>query len=306
MALLSVIVPSYNEELMVAKAASTISSVLFDAGINYELIFVDDGSSDTTWKQLVKISDQPHISAIHFSRNFGKEAAIYAGLSQSKGDCAVVIDCDLQHPPQKIIEMYHLWEDGYEVVEAVKTDRGSESAMHRWAAKSFYSIISKVTHIDMSRASDFKLLDRKAVLALLNMEEKQAFFRALSSWIGFKTTQVEFDVQEREAGESKWSTWSLVKYAVNNITSFSTAPMQIVTFLGGLMFVVMLVFGCVAIYQKIAGFALGGFTTVILLLLFIGSIVMMSLGIIGYYIAKIYDQVKGRPKYIISEIVGNV
>ena len=156
----------------------------------------------------------------------------------------------------------------------------------------------------MRRASDFKLLDRKAVLAILNMKEKNAFFRALSSWIGFRTTQVEFEVREREAGESKWSTRSLIRYAITNITSFSAAPMQIVTVLGVLMFIVMLVFGIIAIVQKIMGVALGGFTTVILLQLFTGSVIMLSLGVIGYYLAKIYDEIKGRPKYIISETVG--
>lgn len=298
--MLSVIIPAFNEEEMVGKACSVISGILSEADIPHELIFVDDGSSDSTWE---KLQDLP-AKSLHFSRNFGKEAAIYAGLEASSGECAVVIDCDLQHPPQKIVEMYRLWENGYEVVEAVKADRGKESLSHKLAARTFYRIISKETGIDMSRASDFKLLDRKAVLALLNMKEKQAFFRALSSWIGFKTTQIEFEVQEREAGVSKWSTKALFKYAITNITSFSAAPMQFVTGLGVVMFIVMVVFGCIAIYQKIAGIALGGFTTVILLLLFIGSIIMMSLGIMGYYLSKIYEEVKARPRYIVSEKKG--
>ena len=298
--MLSVIIPSFNEEAMVGKACSVISEILSSENIPFELIFIDDGSSDGTWE---KLQEMP-VKALHFSRNFGKEAAIYAGLEAASGDCAVVIDCDLQHPPQKIVEMYRLWEEGYEIVEAVKSDRGKESLGHKMAAGTFYRMISKATGIDMSRASDFKLLDRKVVLALLNMKEKQAFFRALSSWVGFRKTQVEFEVQEREAGESKWSTGALFKYAFNNISSFSTAPMQIVTGLGVLMFIVMIAFGGIAIYQKIAGIALGGFTTVILLLLFIGSIVMISLGIIGYYLAKIYEEVKARPRYIVSQRKG--
>lgn len=298
--MLSVIIPAFNEEEMVGKACQVISGVLSDADIPHELIFVDDGSSDSTWEKLQELPAK----SLHFSRNFGKEAAIYAGLEASSGECAVVIDCDLQHPPQKIVEMYRLWEEGYEVIEAVKAERGRESFSRKMAALTFYRIISKETGIDMSRASDFKLLDRKAVLALLNMKEKQAFFRALSSWIGFKTTRIEFEVQEREAGVSKWSTRALFKYAITNITSFSAAPMQIVTGLGVVMFIVMVVFGCIAIYQKIAGIALGGFTTVILLLLFIGSIIMMSLGIMGYYVSKIYEEVKARPRYIVSEKKG--
>lgn len=295
--MLSVIIPAFNEEEMVGKTFHVISDILSAEDIPFEIIFVDDGSSDDTWE---KLQDIP-AKALHFSRNFGKEAAIYAGLEASSGDCAVVIDCDLQHPPQKIVQMYRLWEEGYEIVEAVKADRGKEGLSHKLAAKTFYGIISRETGIDMSRASDFKLLDRKAVLAILNMKEKQAFFRALSSWVGFKKTQIEFDVQEREAGESKWSTKSLIKYALTNITSFSSAPMQVVTGLGVVMFIVMIVFGGISIYQKIAGIALGGFTTVILLLLFIGSIVMISLGIIGYYLSKVYEEVKARPRYIVSK-----
>lgn len=157
----------------------------------------------------------------------------------------------------------------------------------------------------MANASDFKLLDRKAVNVLINMQEKNAFFRALSSWIGFKTTRVEFDVRDREAGESKWSTRSLIKYAITNISSFSTAPMQIVTVLGVIMFVLSLILGSVSLIQKLCGQALEGFTTVILILLFSSSIIMISLGIIGYYIAKIYEEIKGRPRYIISAACGD-
>ena len=156
----------------------------------------------------------------------------------------------------------------------------------------------------MSRASDFKLLDRKAVNVLLNMKEKNAFFRALSSWIGFRTTQVEFEVRERTVGESKWSTWSLIRYAVSNVTAFSAAPMQIVTVLGILMLCASLVLGVISLYQKFMGTALGGFTTVIIIQLFTGSIIMISLGIIGYYISKIYEEIKGRPRYVVSETCG--
>ena len=200
--------------------------------------------------------------------------------------------------------MYELWQQGYEIVEAVKTDRGRESAIHSFCAKCFYRVISSATQIDMRRASDFKLLDRKAIVALLDMKESNTFFRALSSWIGFKTIQIEFEVQERIAGTSKWSTGSLIKYAVSNITSFSAAPMQIVTVLGGVTFVVSIIMGTISLVQKILGRALEGFTTVIILQLFFSSIIMLSLGIIGYYIEKIYDEIKGRPKYIVSRTCG--
>ena len=176
--------------------------------------------------------------------------------------------------------------------------------MHRFAAKSFYGIISKATGLNMADSSDFKLLDRKVVDTLNAMPERNVFFRALSFWVGFKRTTVRYRVQERTAGESKWSTRSLIKYAINNIGSFSSAPLQIITVLGVLMLVTALVFGVVALVQKIAGTAIGGFTTVILLLLFTGSLIMISLGIIGYYIARIYEELKGRPRYIISRVCG--
>lgn len=305
--LLSVIIPAYNEEKMIEKTADTISAILQGADIEYEIIFVNDGSKDGTWKQIQEVAKKNfHVRGITFSRNFGKESAMFAGMKFCKGDCCVVIDCDLQHPPEKIVEMYHLWEQGFEVIEAVKTDRGQESLLHSLSAKCFYGIISHVTKIDLNRASDFKLLDRKAITVLLNMKEKNAFFRALSSWIGFKTTRVEFEVQERTEGETKWSTWSLIKYAISNVTSFSTAPMQIVTILGILMFVIAIVFGAISLYQKIVGIALSGFTTIILLQLFSGSIIMISLGIIGYYISKIYEEIKARPRFIVSEECGGV
>lgn len=227
-----------------------------------------------------------------------------AGLAAACGDCCAVMDCDLQHPPETLVKMYRLWEQGYEVIEGVKRTRGKESVMHRASAGLFYKIISKAVKIDMSRASDFKLLDRRAVDALLALPERNTFFRALSSWIGFRTASVEFDVQERTEGESKWSTWSLVQYAVKNIVSFSTVPMQFVTVAGMLVFLLAVVLGIQTLIRYFSGHAIAGFTTVILLILIIGSVIMISLGIIGYYIAKIYEEVKGRPRYLISKKIG--
>lgn len=304
--MLSVVIPEYNEEQMVDKAYYTIDNILSSKGIPHEFVFIDDGSKDSTWEKIKKLSEENiNVIGVHFSRNFGKESAIYAGLdNMNRGGCCVVIDCDLQHPPEKIVEMYRLWEQGYEVVEGVKRSRGKESIINKCGAKVFYGLMTSATKIDMQKASDFKLLDEKAAFALLNMKEKNAFFRALSSWIGFRTIQVEFEVQKREAGESKWSIVSLTKYAINNVTSFSAAPMQIVTVLGVIVFLVSIVLGLISIIQKITGQALEGFTTVIVLQLFSSSVIMISLGIIGYYISKIYEEVKGRPKYIISELCG--
>ena len=303
--MLSVILPSYNEEKMIAKATERMSEILQPEKIDYELLFIDDGSRDSTWAQINEAAEKDsHVVGVHFSRNFGKEAAMFAGLEQAKGDCCVVIDCDLQHPPEKIVEMYRLWEQGYEVVEGIKEDRGEESGLHKFAANSFYGLISKATGMDMSSSSDFKLLDRKVVDTLNSLPERNVFFRALSFWVGYKKTSVSYCVQERTEGVSKWSTKSLIKYALTNISSFSSAPLHIVTVLGFIMLAVAFVLGIIALVQKISGVALGGFTTVILLLLFSASVIMISLGIIGYYIARIYDEIKGRPRYIISRICG--
>ena len=302
---LSVVLPAYNEEESVPLAADVIGDLLTQAGIDHELIFVNDGSRDHTWRAIQEAAARrPQVRGIRFSRNFGKEAAIFAGLAQAKGDCCVVLDCDLQHPPEKILEMYRLWQQGWQVVEGVKISRGKESPLHTLAAKTFYRFLSGATRIDMSHASDFKLLDRRAVDVLVAMREKNAFFRALSSWIGFDTAQVEFEVQPRAAGESKWSLRSLTRYAVTNLAAFSTAPLQIVTILGVLVFLCSLVLGCWSLRQKINGQALEGFTTVILLLLLIGSALMVCLGILGYYIAKIYEEIKDRPRYIVADDCG--
>ena len=286
---------------MIWKTTEVVSGIMEREKIPFELVFVNDGSRDQTWEMIEKAAEKnTHVTGIRFSRNFGKESAIFAGLANAEGDCIAVMDCDLQHPPETLVEMYRLWEQGYEVVEGVKRSRGKESVLHRASAGMFYKIMSKAVQIDMSRASDFKLMDRKAVEALLSMPERNAFFRALSSWVGYRTTSVEFDVQERTEGESKWSTWSLIKYAVRNIVGFSSAPLQMITVAGVLTLFFAIVLGIQSLVKYFCGHALEGFTTVILLLLIIGSLIMLSLGIIGIYIAKIYEEVKVRPRYFIA------
>lgn len=301
--MLSVIIPAYNEEKCIKRVYSEIHSLLVENNIESEFIFVDDGSQDKTYKMINELSlEEENIIGLHFSRNFGKESAISAGLAAVNGECAVVIDCDLQHPPEKIIEMYRLWEQGYEIVEGIKRERGQEKKLYGVGAKIFYSLISCMAGFDMSNSSDFKLLDRRVVDVLNKMPER-GFFRAMSYWVGYSKTEVEYDVRERVDGESKWSTRGLIKYALLNISSYSTAPMQIVTKLGAVMFIISVIFGVWALIDKITGRALEGMTTVIIITIFIGSIIMISLGIIGYYIARIYEEIQGRPKYIISASV---
>ncbi|MDD3745983.1 MAG: glycosyltransferase family 2 protein [Anaerostipes sp.] len=302
--MLSIVLPSYNEEANIEKVTDVILSLMKKENIEVELIFIDDGSTDATWKKICLMSKEySQVVGITFSRNFGKEAALAAGLDYAKGDCVAVMDCDLQHPPETLTQMYHLWEDGFQVVEGIKSSRGKEGIIYKLFAKTFYKLISNATGIDMSKASDFKLLDRKVVDEYCKLPERNIFFRALSSWVGFKTTYVEFDVQEREAGESKWSFKSLVKYAINGIASFSSSIMQVVTACGIIFFVFAVILGIQSLVKYFMGHSVEGFTTVILLVLLTGSILMFSLGVIGYYISKIYDEIKMRPKYIVSEVV---
>ena len=303
---LSVVLPAYNEELMVGKTCRVLAQVLTEAQIPYELVVVNDGSSDRTWEEIQKAGERDaNVTGVLFSRNFGKEAAIFAGLAQAGGDVGAVMDCDLQHPPQTLIEMYRLWQDGYEVIEGVKSDRGKEGFLHKECAGFFYDIMSKATKVNMKDASDFKMLDRKAVDSILSMPERNMFFRATSTWVGYKTTSVEFEVQEREAGVSKWSPWTLVKYAFTNIVAFTTFPLQFVTITGVVCFICSLVLMIYSLIQYFAGSAVEGYTTLLMVLLLVGSAMMISLGIIGYYIAKIYEEVKRRPRYIISKVIKN-
>ncbi len=307
MALLSIILPSYNEEQNIAHTALTLSELLTQEQIEYELIFVSDGSRDGTYQEILKAARQnPCVKGAEFSRNFGKEASIFAGLQLATGDAVIVMDCDLQHPPQVIPQMWKLWNEGYEVVEGIKTSRGREGFLHKCFAGAFYKIMSGLIKMDMNASSDYKLLDRKVVDVLLGLPEKNTFFRALTFWAGFKTVSVEYEVQERIYGESKWSFFSLMRYAITNATSFSTLPLQLVTVLGLVAILFSLGLAVQTLVKYLTGTAVEGFTTVILLILIIGGFIMLSLGIIGHYIARIYEEVKGRPRYIISQVTDNV
>lgn len=306
MALLSIVLPSYNEEQNIANTTKVLSEMLEVAEIEYELIFVSDGSQDGTFSEIQKVAaDNARIHGAEFSRNFGKESAIFAGLEMASGDAVVVMDCDLQHPPESVLEMWELWQEGAQVVEGVKRNRGKEKLGYKLSAGLFYKIMSKLIKMDMSASSDFKLLDRKVVEVLLILPERNTFFRTLSFWTGFRQEKVYYEVQERQFGESKWSFFSLMKYAITNVTSFSTLPLQMVTVMGMVSILLSLILFVQTIIRYLMGMAVEGFTTVILLILIVGGLLMLSLGVIGHYIARIYEEVKARPKYIISKVTGN-
>lgn len=302
MSLLSVVIPAYNEGDNIFYIISALKDVLEAEKIDYEIVFVDDGSNDFTFANIKEQSlTAENIRGYRLSRNFGKEAAMWAGLSKIKGDSCVVMDCDLQHPPETIVKMYRLWEEGFEVVEGIKIKRGRESILYKLFSGIFYRLISSLSGFDMQSSSDFKLLDKRVVTELLKLKERNAFFRGLSFWVGFRAAKIEYQVGERKYSKSKWNTFGLFKYGFSNIIGFSTAPLQLVTVVGIFLTAASVILGIQTVVRFIMGDSLEGFTTVILLLLLIGGGLMLSLGIIGLYIAKIYDEVKNRPRFIISE-----
>lgn len=301
-ACITVIIPFYNEEDQVLLTLDTTRSILNTTGEQCEILAIDDGSSDRTWHVLCEYKRQNEaFSALRFSRNFGKEAAVCAGLAYANGDAAIVMDGDLQHPPKYIPFMIRLWREGYDVVEGVKSSRGRESIFSRAAANCFYRIFHKMSGIQLENASDFKLLDRKVIDAWNSCPEKETFFRALSAWLGFSRKTFEFDVEERTKGRSKWGFKNLVRLSVNAITGFSSRPLVLITWFGMFFLIFFFVLGIQTLVRYFIGRAASGFTTVILLQLLIGSLVLISLGLIGLYLASLFHEEKKRPRYIVTD-----
>jgi len=302
---LSVVIPLLNEESHIEQTLETIRRELIGLEGDYELILIDDGSSDGTWAILRALAERfGDLRAIRLSRRFGKELALCAGLEHARGEAVVVMDGDLQHPPRLIPEMVRLWEEeGFEVVEGVKRFRGEGSRSYHAQAGFFYFLLRSLSGIDLSGASDFKLMDRKVLDAWRRMGERNVFFKGMSAWLGFRRKRLFFDVEPRVGGKSAWSSLGLLRLAINGITSFSSLPVHIITLMGAVFLCFALLLGIQSLAMWFSGEALTGFTTVNLLLLIIGSMLMIGLGIIGEYIAKIYDEVKGRPRYVIAETV---
>lgn len=304
--LLSVVVPLFNESASVRALLDSLYPVLEKTACRFEVLAIDDGSSDETWQQLKLAA--PHrrgLKLLRLSRNFGKEAAVSAGLEKAAGDAVIVLDGDLQHPPELINQMVPLWrESGFEIVEATKEARGEESVLYRSSAGLFYKLFHMLTGYDLGPSSDFKLMDRKVVDAWRGMEESNLFFRGMIAWLGFRRTQIRFAVQDRPSGVGKWSLPQLVKLAVVAVTAFSTSALHIITILGFAFFVLATVVATRTLYLYFQGMAVSGFATVILLQLLIGGALMVSLGIVGEYLARIYTEVKRRPRYVTSEAIG--
>lgn len=300
---LSVVLPCLNEGCHLEQTLRTIVEQLSFLGGDFELLIIDDGSSDRTWEVIGRFDATPgRIRGFKLSRRFGKELALTAGLEHASGRAIVVMDADLQHPPTMLAEMVRLWEsEGYEIVEAVKDHRGSEVWTSKWGARTFGMLHRWICNIDLQDASDFKLMDRKVLDAWASMPERNVFFRGMNAWLGFRRIKLPFKVAERAGGQTHWSQTELIKLAFTGITAYSSLPLHLVTWMGLLFFGFAVSLGIFTVIAWLSGRAVEGFTTVILLQLVIASMMMFSLGILGTYVSRIYEEVKGRPRYILSE-----
>jgi glycosyltransferase involved in cell wall biosynthesis len=298
---LSIVLPIFNEVEVLERTIQQLHSSLAFLGLRYEILCIDDGSKDGTGPLLDQLAnDDPCIVPIHFTRNFGKEAAIQAGIQRARGEAAIFMDADLQHPPDLIPQMVELWrEDGYEVVEARKRIYKHAPMLSRVLALSFSRLLGGATGAEMLGASDFKLLSRQTLDTLTQMPEHHRYFRGLVHWIGFESISVEFDVDEREGGTSSWGALDLVRYAVDAILSFTTAPLVWIALMGVLTTALGSVLGGIALYDYISGTAVDGFTTVILMLVIFSGLILTSLGTMSLYLGRLFEEAKSRPLYVI-------
>ncbi|AKS43001.1 glycosyltransferase family 2 protein [Wenzhouxiangella marina] len=300
--LVSVVIPAFNESSGLERLSSRVIEAVESCACQAELVVVDDGSTDDTWARLRQLSAaDARIRGVSLARNFGKEAAVLAGLDEACGEAVIVMDGDGQHPPEQLPAMIEAWRAGVDIVEGVKKSRADQSWPARLASRLFNRIFTRLTGVDLTEAADFRLLSRCAVDQLLELPERAFFFRGLSSWMGYPTARIEFETAPRDSGQSKFGLFDLARYALRNTIAFTSAPLQLVT-LAGLIFALFAVLlGLQTLWQWYSGQAVEGFTTVILLLLIHGSVVMIALGVIGQYIAQIHHEVKKRPHFIVKD-----
>ena len=303
--LVTIIIPAYNEEESLRPVHKRVSEVA--AGLSaydFELLFINDGSTDRTQHIISELAaEDPRVSYIELSRNFGKESAMLAGFDHAQGDCAVVMDADLQHPPQVIAEMLTWWEQGYDDVYARRRTRGKESWLRRWLTMRFYRLLDRSTRFDvLQNVGDFRLLDRRCVDALRQLRENERYTKGLFSWIGYRKKDVLFDQEERRYGKSHWSLLQLTGLAIEGITSFTTAPLRLATIMGfitGLGAFAYLVY--TFIKALVYGDPVAGYPTLICAILFLGSVQLICLGIIGEYLGRVFTETKHRPNYLIRD-----
>lgn len=299
---LSVVIPLFNEQASVDDTLARVVQQCRQLEVaDWEIIAVDDGSRDATLEKLhARAEDIAELQVIAFTRNFGKEAAIHAGLLHSRGDIAVVMDGDGQHPADLLPRMLGHWQGGADVVAACKNERGSESLLTRSLASGFYSLFSRLTGIDVRGLSDYMLLDRVVVDQYCALRERQRFFRGMILWMGYPTARVYFDVPARAGGKSSWTRLKLFRLAYTAISAFTSKPLHLVTLLAAVYAIFALLLGAFTLYEKLAGNAVTGFATVIILILVTGALIMFGLGQIGLYIEQIFEELKHRPGYLID------
>jgi dolichol-phosphate mannosyltransferase len=305
--ILSVVAPCFNEEGVLHELFRRIRQVLDGAGESWELVLVNDGSRDRTPEIMRELHAQDErVKVVDFARNFGHQIAVTAGMDYARGDAVVLIDADLQDPPELILEMLAKWREGYEVVYAIRAERKGETWFKEFTAKMFYRIIYKITDIDIPMdTGDFRLMDRKVVNALKTMHEKHRFMRGMSVWVGFRQTGVKYVRAERYAGETKYPLKKMLKFAMDGITSFSYFPLQVATYIGFAAALLAVLGILITIILRLSGsHAFFGQATTLVSVLFLGGVQLICLGIIGEYLGRIYDEVKGRPLYIVREALG--
>ncbi len=304
---LSVIVPVYNEELNIDYLFERLLSVLETLDTSYEIVCVNDGSKDNTLKCLIEHHHRnPVIKVVNLSRNFGKEVALSAGLDYATGAAVVPIDADLQDPPELIQELVEKWREGYDVVYATRRSRGEESWLKQTTANAFYKIIGKMSRVPIPRnTGDFRLLDRRVVEAIKQMPERTRFMKGLFAWVGFKQTSVLFDRPQRYKGTTTWNYWRLWNFAIDGITSFSFLPLKVWSYVGVTISLVSFLYATFLIYRTLLyGVDLPGYASIMVAILFLGGIQLVTLGIIGEYLSRVYEEVKGRPLYLVRDAYG--
>jgi glycosyltransferase involved in cell wall biosynthesis len=304
---LSVVIPVLNEEENVPLIVARLNAVLEPLVATHELVFVDDGSTDTTLERLRALAAaDPRVRALSFSRNFGKEIAIAAGLDEARGDAVVLIDADLQHPPEMIRAFVARWREGYDMVYGQRVDRRTDGALHRMLARRFYTLFERFGETPLPEgAGDFRLLSRRVVEALKRMPERARFSKGLYAWVGFRSVGVPFEVGERIHGRSKWNYAKLFGFAFDGLTSFSTLPLKVATYLGALISLFAMVYAAMIVGETLLfGRSVPGFPSLIVFLMFFAGIQLVFLGIIGEYVGRIFAEVKGRPLYVVAEKVG--
>jgi glycosyltransferase involved in cell wall biosynthesis len=306
--IVSIVIPCYNEEENIEAFYNEFIKVFKQTDYKYELVFINDGSKDKTMEKLMDLyKKNPNVKIVDFSRNFGKEIALSAGLDYATGDVAIPLDADLQHPPKVILQMLDKYKDGYDIVNAVRSKSDDETFFKKFTSKLFYKIINKLTYIEIPKdVGDFRLISKDALNAIKELRERKRFMKGIFAWVGFKTASVYYDRAQRYAGKTKWNYLKLINLAIEGITSFSAAPLRLAFFLGFLVSFIAFIYAfCIIFAELFFGSPIKGYASIMTAILFLGGVELIAIGIIGEYIGRIYEEVKQRPLYVVKKFWDN-